>query len=201
MGREKFKALLLTVLGSAILAFGLYNVHSLSSVTEGGILGLTLLLEHWFDISPALSGLVMNSACYLFGYMVMGGGFLLLSFAAGISFSVFYGIFELYPPMFPEIASHPLAAAVLGAVFVGVGVGLGVRMGAASGGDDALAMGLSRLTGLKISTLYLISDLLVLGLSLSYIPVKRIVYSLVTVILSGQIIGLMQKKETRPAQK
>ena len=34
------------LLGSAILAFGLYNVHALSGVTEGGILGLTLLLHH-----------------------------------------------------------------------------------------------------------------------------------------------------------
>ena len=45
------------VLGSAILAFGLYNVHSISGVTEGGVLGLTLLLEHWFGISPSIAAL------------------------------------------------------------------------------------------------------------------------------------------------
>ena len=32
-----------------------------------------------------------------------------------------------------------------------------------------------------------------LVLSLTYIPVTRIAYSLLTVILSGQIIGLMQR--------
>ena len=57
------------LLGSAILAFGLYNVHSLSGVTEGGVLGLTLLLEYWFGLSPAVSGLVMNLACYLLAGM------------------------------------------------------------------------------------------------------------------------------------
>ena len=31
------------IAGSAILAFGLYNVHALSGVTEGGILGLSLI--------------------------------------------------------------------------------------------------------------------------------------------------------------
>ena len=45
----------ITLLGSFILAFGLYNVHSISGVTEGGVLGATLLLEHWTGISPALS--------------------------------------------------------------------------------------------------------------------------------------------------
>ena len=37
------RELLLLLSGSAILAFGLYQVHSISGVTEGGVLGLTLL--------------------------------------------------------------------------------------------------------------------------------------------------------------
>ena len=36
-------------------------------------------------------------------------------------------------------------------------------------------------------------DLVVLALSLSYIPVRQIAYSLLTVFLSGQLIGLVQK--------
>ena len=53
----------LALIGSAILAFGLYNVHAFSGVTEGGVLGLTLLLHHWFGLSPSISGLVLNAAC------------------------------------------------------------------------------------------------------------------------------------------
>ena len=53
-------------------------------------------------------------------------------------------------------------------------------------------MSLSHVTHIPIQWLYLISDLLVLGLSLSYIPLKRIGYSLLTVVLSGQIIGWIQ---------
>ena len=54
----------LALAGSAILAFGLYNVHSFSNVTEGGVLGMTLLLHHWFGLSPSISGLVLNAACF-----------------------------------------------------------------------------------------------------------------------------------------
>ncbi|MFR8978580.1 MAG: YitT family protein, partial [Christensenellales bacterium] len=57
----------MALLGSAILAFGLYNVHAFSGVTEGGVLGLTLLLYHWFGLSPSISGLVLNAACYIGG--------------------------------------------------------------------------------------------------------------------------------------
>ena len=56
-----------------------------------------------------------------------------------------------------------------------------------------MAMGLQRLTGWSIQWLYLISDLIVLTLSLSYIPINRLAYSLLTVVLSGQIIGLIQR--------
>lgn len=48
----KLKSCLIALFGSAFLAFGLYHVHSFSGVTEGGVLGMTLLLDHWFHISP-----------------------------------------------------------------------------------------------------------------------------------------------------
>ena len=106
---------------------------------------------------------------------------------------LFYAICEQFPPVWPDIASHPLLAAILGAAFVGVGVGVCVRAGGAPGGDDALAMSLNRLTRVDIQWIYLISDLVVLAMSMSYIPLSRLAYSLLTVVLSGQIIGWMQK--------
>ena len=87
----------------------------------------------------------------------------------------------------------PLRAAVFGALFVGAGAGLAVRAGGAPGGDDALAMALARRTGWPIQWAYLLTDLVVLALSLSYIPAQRMVYSLLTVVLSGQIIGLVER--------
>ena len=181
------------LLGSAILAFGLYHVHALADITEGGVLGATLLLQHWLSISPAVSGLILNAACYLFGWRVLGRDFILYSLVAGGGFSLFYAVFEQFPPLWPQLAQSPFAAAVLGAVFVGVGVGICVRANGAPSGDDALAMGLARLTGLGLQWLYLASDLLVLGLSASYLPLPRLCWSLLTVVLSGQIIGWLQK--------
>lgn len=191
----KAQKVFLALFGSAILAFGLYNVHSFSGVTEGGVLGMTLLLHYWLHISPAISGFVMNMACYLFGWKVLGKDFVLYSVIAGGGFSIFYAICEQFPPLWPQLADMPLAASVIGAIFVGVGVGLSVRAGGAPGGDDALAMGLSKITHKNIQWVYLISDLVVLALSLSYIPINRLVYSLLTVVLSGQIIGWMQYKK------
>jgi len=180
-------------LASALQAFGMYNIHALADITEGGVLGATLLLEQWFGISPAISGFVMNGACFLLGWRMLGRQFIAYSLIAAVGFSLGYGICEQFPPLWPEIVNFPLLAALFGAVFIGVGAGLCVRAGGATSGDDALAMSLTHITKIPIQWIYLISDLTVLLLSLSYIPLKRITWSLLTVILSGQIIGWIQK--------
>ena len=187
------RRILISLLGSAILAFGLYHVHSFSGVTEGGILGLTLLLDHWFSISPSLSAFVLNGTCYLFGLKTLGVTFILYSFFAAAGFSLFYACFECFPPLWPSLAQAPLLSALIGALFVGVGIGLSIRAGGAPGGDDALAMTLGHIFHQPIERIYLISDLTVLLLSASYLPLKNLLCSLLTVVLSGQIIGMIQR--------
>ena len=189
----KLKSCLIALFGSAFLAFGLYHVHSFSGVTEGGVLGMTLLLDHWFHISPSVSGFIMNLACYAMGWKLLGRQFIAYSILSSASFSLSYRICEQFPPLWPQLADMPLAASLLGAVFVGVGAGLCVRIGGAPGGDDALAMSLSQ-------WIYLLSDFAVLVLSLSYIPLNRMVYSILTVLLSGQIIGFVQTVGTHPVE-
>ena len=179
---------------SAFQAFGVYNIHALSDITEGGVLGATLLLQHWFGISPTISSFLLNAACYLLGLKILGKTFIAYSFIAALGYSAGYYLCEQFPPLWPQIASYPLPAALAGALFIGLGAGLCVRAGGATTGDDALAMSLSHATRIPIQNIYLVSDLSILLLSLTYIPFRRIAYSLLTVILSGQIIGLIQPK-------
>lgn len=189
----KISNCIVIILGSLIQAVGIYNIHSISSVTEGGVLGLTLLIRHWFRISPAVSSFVLNTLCYALGWKTLGKEFIAYSAVSIITYSAGYAVCELFPPLWPGIVELPLLAAIAGALFIGVGAGICVRCGGATAGDDALAMSLNHITKLPIQWIYLISDLTVLGLSLTYIPVQRIAYSLLTVILSGQIIGWIQK--------
>lgn len=188
----------IAVLGSIILAFGLYNIHSKANITEGGVIGLTLLLEKMFKISPAFSGLILNVLAYLVGINRFGKKFLFYSAVSAGGFSFFYYIFEQFPPLWNGIGEYMLLAAVSGAFFVGIGCGLCVRVGGAPSGDDAIAMTLSSVTGLRIKWVYLLSDLIVLILSLTYIPLSQILYSLLTVILSGQIIDFIVNIKNLP---
>lgn len=198
----KPKHILILFFASAFQAFGMYHIHALADITEGGVLGATLLLEYWLHISPAITSFLMNAVCFALGFRILGKKFIACSAVAALGYSAGYALWEQFPPLWPELAQYPLLAAVLGALFIGIGAGLCVRSGGATCGDDALAMSLSHITRVPIQWIYLISDLSVLLLSLSYIPLGRIVYSLITVILSGQIIGWIQRiphrKEATP---
>ena len=187
------KSVAISLIGSCILAFGLYHIHAFSGVTEGGQLGLSLLLNHWFRISPAISTACINVVCYWIGWRNLGKPFIAHSVIATMGFSVCYRILQHFPPLWPNLASYPLLAAILGALFVGLGCGLCVREGGAVCGDDGLVMSISQKWNIKIEYVYFFFDFTVLALSLTYIPLRRILYSLITVMLSSKLIGIVQR--------
>lgn len=188
---------LIIVLGACILSFGLYNIHERTGITEGGVLGMTLLLQHWFGLSPAITSPVMDIACYLLAWHFLGNAFAKYAVAASLAFAASHALWEQFPPLLPDLSAFPMAAAILGALFVGLGVGLVVRIGGACGGDDALALTIAHVSRWPISRCYLLTDLAVLLLSLTYIPFARIVYSLVTVTISSVVIGRVQRLGVR----
>ena len=185
----------LVLLGAAIASFGIYNIHRRTGVTEGGVLGLLLLAEHWLGIPSSLCSLLLDLACYALALRSLGWSFLRWSAVATVGMSAFFRLWESFPPMLPDLSAYPLAAALLGGMFVGIGVGIIVRQGGSSGGDDALALTISRVTHLRLSRSYLFTDLVVLGLSLSYIPAGRIFFSVVTVTISSFLIDCIQNWE------
>lgn len=189
----------LIVLGAMICSFGIHNIHQRTNITEGGIIGLMLLIEHWLGVSPAYITPVLDALCYLLAFKILGGQFIKMAAISTLCISGFYKVWELFPPMLPDLSAYPLVAAILGGLFVGVGVGLIIRQGGSSGGDDALALVISHAFHCRLSWSYLFTDITVLALSLTYIPVRRIVFSLVTVTISSWLIDWI--KEYRPGGK
>lgn len=193
------KKIAVIMLGAMIYTFGVHNIHQRTNITEGGVIGLMLLIEHWMKVSPAYITPVLDIACYLLAFKILGGNFIKVSIISTMFVSGFYKIWELFPPMLPDLSEYPLIAAVLGGIFVGVGVGLVVREGGSSGGDDALALTISHRLHWRLSRSYLFTDTVILVLSLTYIPVMRIVFSLITVNISSALIDWIKEYQTDTA--
>ena len=183
-----FKKIGIIMLGAGICSFGIHNIHQRVGITEGGVIGFMLLMEHWFHIAPSLLTTVLDITCYMLAFRYLGSKFIVISVFSTFSVSMFYEVWEFFPFLLPDLSSYPFLAAILGGLFVGIGVGLIVSQGGSSGGDDALALTISHLTHWRLSKAYLFTDFVVLGLSLSYIPISKIIYSIITVMTSSYII-------------
>lgn len=181
----------LIMLGAAIFTFGVHNIHEVTGITEGGVIGLMLFLNKWFGLPSSVVSPVLDIICYAIALKLLGGRFLGWSAIATAAVALFYGVWEQFPPMLPDLSGDPLLAAVLGGAFVGIGVGIVVRQGGSAGGDDALALSISKATGWRVGRCYLFTDLTVLALSLTYIPFESIAWSLLTVTVSSALIDLV----------
>ena len=171
------------------MSFTIVNVHVQAKITEGGILGLSLIIYNLLDINPSFVNPVMDFLCIMLGVSFFGKRFLKKTIIASMFFALFYKLFSLIGPILPSLYNYPVIAAVVGGMGIGVGCGLVISQGGAAGGDDALAFIISRKSGMGISLCYLLTDILVLGLSLVYIPFGRIIFSLITTIVSSVLVG------------
>ena len=107
------KKILLIMVGAIICTFGIHNIHQRTHITEGGVIGLMLFVEHWLKISPAYITPVLDIACYLLAFKFLGIQFIKISVISTMFVSGFYKVWESFPPMLPDLSAHPLAAAVL----------------------------------------------------------------------------------------
>ena len=138
--KETIKSIMLIIIGATILSFGSYNFNYQNNVTEGGVLGLLLLMQHVFNISPSITSVVIDFILFTIGSKFFGKKFLLYSILSTTTFSITYKIWESIGFLVPSFKHNMLIASILAGIGVGVGVGLVVRGGGASGGDDVIAL-------------------------------------------------------------
>ena len=191
--KETIKNIMLIIIGATILSFGSYNFNYQNNVTEGGVLGLLLLMQHVFNISPSITSVVIDFTLFAIGSKFFGKKFLLYSILSTVTFSTTYKIWKIIGFLVPSFTNDMLIGSILAGICVGIGVGLVVRGGGASGGDDVIALLGNKFLKLKVNHVYLITDATVLLMSLIYLDINQIFYSMIAVTISGKIISIIYK--------
>lgn len=183
------------------MSFTIVNIHIPAKITEGGTLGLTLLLYKVFGLDPAILNPLFDLICFAIGFSLFGRLFIKRTLFASIVFATTYKLFLWTGPILPTLYNYPLIAAIVGGIGIGVGCGLVIAQGGASGGDDALALVISKKMKIGISKAYLGADIVILLLSLIYIPFGRIFFSLITTTISSVLVGQFEVNIKTPTAK
>ncbi|WP_199614932.1 YitT family protein [Paenibacillus alkalitolerans] len=191
--------LLPIMVGTAIYSFGLHYFILPNELMEGGVTGISILLNYILGIPLSVSTLALNIPLFIIGWRVLGKRGMFLTVFGTLSLSFFLYIIELLINMGwirPFVTEDDYFLATLYAgLTLGTGLGIVFRFGGTTGGVDILARIANKTRGWSIGKFFLIFDALVIGLSVWYISMERALYTLVAVFVAAKIIDLIQQGE------
>ncbi|MFD2612044.1 YitT family protein [Paenibacillus gansuensis] len=192
-----FKTLLPIMLGTAIYAFGLHYFIIPNELMEGGVTGISILLKYALDIPTSVSTLVLNIPLFILGWRALGRGSVAYTVFGTLSFSFFLWLMETFIEsgvIVPFRTEHDfILASLYAGVTVGGGLGIVFRAGGTTGGSDIIARIAQKYRGFSMGQVILLLDALIIGASLFYIPIEKVLYTLVTVFIGARIIDFIQE--------
>jgi uncharacterized membrane-anchored protein YitT (DUF2179 family) len=186
----------MVAVGTAIYAFGLQYFILPNLLMEGGVTGISVLLNYAAGIPVSVSILVINIPLFLVGWRLLGRSAMVYTIGGTVLLSAFLWILEQGVAMgwfVPFRTEHDAILVVLYAgVTLGTGLGLVFRAGGTTGGVDIIARIVHRWRGWSMGQIMLVLDVVILGASLLFIPKEKVLYTLVSVFIASKIIDSIQ---------
>ncbi|MCH4123313.1 MAG: YitT family protein [Levilactobacillus sp.] len=179
-------------LGCAMFAFGLVFFNIANHLADGGISGITLILRALFGIDPAYSTILINVPLILIGWRFLGRQSLIYTIYGTIMLSLFLWIWQRVPfviQLHGDLLLSALGAGIIG----GFGSGLLYRYGGTTGGTDIIARIFERFRGVPMGRTLLYLDVVVLLISLVYIDVQHMAYTLIYSYIFARIVNFTQE--------
>lgn len=181
------KEIFLIIVGSFIFAIGVNYFAIPNRLSEGGVIGITIVTYYLFEWSPGLVNLLINSALLAVGYRL---------FETRVTMYTIVSI--LFSSLFLHVTSNighdygdTLLAALFAGLLIGGGIGLMFRAGGTSGGSSILARLANQYLGWGIGKGMLIIDILVIIGSVFVIGEAKAMYTLISVYIGAKVLDFV----------
>lgn len=183
--------LFMIALGTAIYAFGFVYFNMANHLAEGGVAGITLIINRLTGFDPGYATLMLNVPLFILGAKILGRKSLVLSLYGTVTMSFFIWMWQRVPLMI-NINGDLLIAALLAGVCAGIGSGIVFRYGGTTGGTDIIARIMEKLFGFQLGQVLLIMDVFVLAASLFTISIQHMMYTLIASFVYSQIVAIIE---------
>jgi len=178
-------------IGCATMAFSLVFFNIANNLADGGISGITLIFRALFHLDPAYTTILINAPLLLVGWRFLGKQSLIYTIYGTIMLSLFLWIWQRVPlqiDLHHDLLLSSLAAGLVG----GSGSGLLYRYGGTTGGTDIVARIFERFRGVPMGKTLLWLDVVILLISLVYIDIQHMAYTLIYSYIFARIVNFMQ---------
>lgn len=181
-------------LGCAIYAVSLDMISVPNKLADGGISGIALILRHFWGINMGLTTLVLNIPLILLGYRFMGKRLLSYTIWGTLCLSFFLWFWRSVPIIKQLDLEHDLfLSAICAGGLSGLGLGLVFRYNGTSGGTDIIARISQIKLGISSGKMLLFCDAVILFISLSYLDVKHMMYTLLASFVLSRVMDTVQQ--------
>ena len=182
---------LMIALGTAFYAFGFVNFNMVNHLAEGGVSGITLIFHALFKINPAYTQILLNIPLFILGVKIFGKRGMIYTIHGTVCLSIFIWLFQRMS-MSIDLAHDTLIAALLAGIFAGIGGGIVFRFGGTTGGGDIIGRYFEQKKGFALGQTLFVFDILVLTLSLSYIDIQHMMYTVIASFVFSQVVAVVQ---------
>ena len=174
------------LLGVLSAGFGLQGFLMPNDFIDGGVTGISLLINAKTGFSLSALILMINIPFILLGFRQISKEFSIRSIVAIILLAL---AVEFIP--YPAITNDKLLVAVFGGFFLGAGIGLTIRGGAVIDGTEILAIFLSRKRSLSVGDFILIFNIIIFGVAFSLLGPEIALYAILTYLAASKTVDFI----------
>ncbi len=186
---ETFLRFIILTIGAFIVAFALECILLPNKVIDGGVIGISMMLNYLTHFNLGLIIFLLNLPFIFLAWTNLGKMFVLQTFYSVIvlGFATTYFVGLHY-----TVIKDPLLVVVFGGIILGVGVGLILRNSASLDGTEILSIKLSKkFSFMSIGEFLMGFNLLIYTAAIFVFNIEQAMYSIITYFITSRTIDVI----------
>lgn len=183
--RETRQAILM-IIGIFSAGFGLQGFLIPNDLIDGGVMGISLLLDKETNLPLSLLIILINLPFLFLGWKQISKIF---AFKSVIAIALLALVVAVFP--YPDVTKDKLLVAVFGGFFIGAGIGLCIRGGGVIDGTEVLAIALSRKRSLSVGDFILLFNIVIFSVAAYLLSVEIALYSILTYLAASKTVDFL----------
>ncbi len=165
LNKNIIKQTILIVLGSFIVALGVYYFMVPENLATGGVSGLAIVLNNYLTIPVSMINFVLNIILLIIGFIFLGKEFGGKTIISVFFLSFFMYLMESFYPATKPVTDETLLNLICGIVISSMGLSIVFNQNASTGGTDILAKLFNKYFNLDMGKGMMAADIVVVILA------------------------------------
>ncbi len=180
---------LFIIIGAAIAAYALEGILVPNSILDGGVTGISIILNLLFGWKLGLLIFIINIPFLYVGFKNLGKKFLL---KAVFSIVVFSLLLEMFHGV-SVLTENKLLATIYGSIILGIGVGLVIKAGGCLDGTESVGIVISKNTNISVGQFVLGCNAIIFTIAGFLFGVDRALYSLLAYFITSKMVDYINE--------